>query len=289
MKILMTGANGLLGSHATRHLLKSGHQVHAVVHSSATPELEGSIPHVVDLSSNWSASSLPDTIDAVIHLAQSAHFREFPEKALDVFGVNVAATARLLDYARTAGARKFILASSGGVYGTGEQAFSENAPIPPLGQLGYYLASKLSAEALAHNYASLMDVSVLRIFFMYGQGQKRSMLIPRLIDNVLAGQALNLQGPEGIRINPVHVSDAVTALEECLQTEGSHTFNIAGREVMSLREIAKLIGQSVGREPAFNVQQAAPGHLIANIDAMCSRLAAPRISFADGIRDLIPR
>lgn len=287
MNILITGANGLLGVHAVKQLVAQ-HQVHALVHSAPLEPVAGVTYHVIDLSGDWSTESLPSALDAVIHLAQSSRFREFPEQAMDVFGVNVASTARLLDYARISGARHFILASSGGVYGAGDGAFKENSLIPHHGQLGYYLGSKLCAEVLAQNYSSLMNVAVLRFFFMYGEGQKRSMLVPRLIDNVMAGQPITLQGCDGIKINPIHVSDAVAALEHCLKLEGSHTFNVAGAQVLSLRDIAGIIGEAVWRTPVFKVEEVEPRHLIANIDALSESLIAPRVPFAQGILELIP-
>lgn len=286
MRILITGANGLLGSQAVRQL-SAQHEVHALVHSPPNEIVPRATYHVIDLAQAHGLEALPAQMDAVIHLAQSARFREFPDQALDVFNVNVGSTARLLDYARRSGAGTFILASSGGVYGAGEEAFKENAPIPQHGQLGYYLASKLCAEVLAQNYASLLNVSVLRFFFIYGKGQKRSMLVPRLVDNVRTGVPITLQGGGGIRINPIHVSDATRALEACLKLTGSHTFNVAGNEVLSIREIAQTIGHVVGCEPVFQVDPSEARHLTANIEAMQTALATPRVAFAQGVRDLL--
>lgn len=261
---------------------------------------------VVALSRNFKGSPLPNVryldfdlagdsgdwnfasdIDVIIHLAQSDRFRDFPSGASDVFDVNIYSTARLLDMARQIGVQRFILASSGGVYGTGDFAFSENSSITDHGELGFYLGSKLCAEVLARNYASLFDVSILRFFFMYGRDQKRSMLIPRLVDSVLKGRAIHLQGPDGIRINPIHVSDAVRAVEGCLALEGSHTFNVAGDEVLSLREIGQIIGEVVDRPPVFTEEDAVSRSLIGDIQAMKASLCVPKVDFAHGIRDLI--
>jgi UDP-glucose 4-epimerase len=286
MKILITGAGGLLGIHAVRYLTPQ-HEVHALVHSGPTQPIPGTTYHVIDLAQSGGLEKLPQQMDAVIHLAQSARFREFPDQALDVFNVNVGSTARLLEYSRRSGARTFILASSGGVYGAGDEAFKEHAAMPQHGLLGYYLGSKLCAEVLAQNYASLLNVSVLRFFFMYGKGQKRSMLVPRLIDNISAGHPVALQGQDGIRINPIHVSDAVAVLEGCLGLSGSHTFNVAGNEVLSMREIAETIGVAVGREPVFTLEPTVARHLTADIDAMRRELAVPKVNFAQGIRDLL--
>jgi UDP-glucose 4-epimerase len=286
MKILITGANGLLGSHAVRHF-SAHHEVHALVHSATSEPVPSVTYHLIDLAKDHALKTLPSQVDAVLHLAQSSRFRDFPNQALDVFDVNVGSTARLLDYARNSQASTFVLASSGGVYGAGEEAFKENAPIPQHGLLGYYLASKLCAEVLAQNYASLLNVSVLRFFFIYGKGQKRSMLIPRLMDNIKAGLPITLQGHDGIRINPIHVSDAVQALEGCLKLEGSHTFNVAGGESLSMREIANVIGSAVECEPEFKVVSEEPRNLLANIEAMRASLTVPKVNFAQGINELL--
>jgi UDP-glucose 4-epimerase len=286
MKILITGAGGLLGAQAVRQFVGK-HDVHALVHSVPAKPVSDVSYYAIDLAKSYELDQLPKEIDAVIHLAQSARFREFPDQAADVFNVNVGSTARLLEYARRSGAKAFILASSGGVYGTGDEAFKENAAIPQNGQLGYYLGSKLCAEVLAQNYASLLNVSVLRFFFMYGKEQKRSMLLPRLVDFIRAGSPITLQGNDGIRINPIHVSDAVHALEGCLRLNGSHTFNVAGSEILSMREIARMIGKAVGREPEFKVEPVEPRHLIANIEAMQASLAVPQVQFQQGIGELL--
>jgi nucleoside-diphosphate-sugar epimerase len=261
--------------------------VHALVRAIPESPLSGVNYHPVDFGENWSTHDLPESIDTAIHLAQSAHFREFPEKALDVFRVNVASTALLLDYAYQKRVQRFIYASSGGVYGSGSVAFDENAPIMPPGQLGYYLGSKLCGEVLAQNYAQFMKVIVLRFFFMYGPGQKRSMLIPRLIDNIKDRRAITIEGEQGIRINPVHVSDATKALVSAITLEQSATFNIGGTEVLSLRKICDIIGEYLNIAPKYVIKAGAPQDLIGDITAMKEQLCMPQVRIAEGIKDLI--
>ena len=72
-----------------------------------------------------------------MHLAQSPRYRDFPEGALDVFEVNVGSTQRLLDWACRQGVKRFIYASSGGVYGHGEAPFEEDVPIKVAATLGH--------------------------------------------------------------------------------------------------------------------------------------------------------
>ncbi len=284
--IVITGPTGLLGKQVIQFLCSS-HDVHAMVRDKSRQVDSRVTKHVIDLSENWSADCLPDQVDIVIHLAQSDRFRDFPDGATDVFKVNIESTARLLDYASRAGCRQFIYASSGGLYGNGSQPFDENSPIVPPGQLGYYLGSKLCGEVLSQSYASQMQIIILRFFFMYGLGQKRSMLIPRLIDNIKAGNPVTLESKEGLRINPVHVSDAASAVAAALRTEESATYNIAGPEVLSLKEIADVIAKQVRVRPVFEISSGEPNDLVGENTAMCEKLIKPKVHFETGIVDLL--
>lgn len=284
--VLVTGASGLLGRSLTRHLAETGTRVFGLTHFHQEPQTSEIEYFSVDLSSDWSVTSLPPRVDAIVHLAQSASFRDFPMSALDVFSVNIESTAKLLDYARQVGVEKFIYASSGGVYGNGNQAFSENAPIVTPGKLGYYLGSKNCGEILVQSYASVFQVVVVRPFFMYGPGQNRSMLIPRLLDSVASGKPIGLQGHSGIRINPIHVSDASTAVAAALKLEDSATFNIAGPDVLTIREICENMGRYLDKTPIFESQCGEPCDLVADISLMKQRLHNPKHSLVDVIQEI---
>lgn len=287
-KILITGASGLVGSHLLP-LFGSEDELHVITRQPPLPTPERDLCyHSVDLSAGFDDRRLPERMDAIVYLAQSDHFREFPQRARDVFSVNVAGLLQLLDYARRAGATSFVSASSGGVYGSAERGLSEDISIPASGSLGFYLSTKLCGEILAENYAPFMNVAVLRLFFAYGAGQKRSMLVPRLIDNVRAGNPIMLQGADGIRINPVHASDAAKAVKAALDLEGCSRINVAGPDVLSIREICETIGARVGREPVFEVRNdVAPSNLIADIDKMSNQLLAPTRRFSEAVAELV--
>jgi nucleoside-diphosphate-sugar epimerase len=286
MRILITGVNGLLGRKLTEQLIDKGLQVLGIVHKLNLERITGVTFVEVDFSKDWGQDELPNEIDVVIHLAQSSRFRDFPNSALDTFNVNVSSTARLLDYAKRVGAKQFIYASSGGVYGNGSKAFKENDPIVPAKQLGYYLGSKACGEILAQSYASVFQVTVIRPFFIYGPGQNRSMLIPRLMDYVSLGKPISLQGSEGIRINPVHVEDASAALVAALNTKESATYNIAGPDVISIRRIAEAMGEHLGKEPTFQQAEGEPKDLIADISAMQSKLHKPVRHLVNSLREI---
>ena len=283
-KILITGASGLIGSHLVR-TFRAGEEVYAVSRSDNLPEVK---TVDVDLAAEWSIDDLPRDIDVVVHLAQSEHYREFPERAEDIFAVNTLSTLKLLDYARSTGVKQFVLASTGGVYGSGADSFSEEKTIAAKGELGFYVGTRLCSEILSECYQTLMNVVCLRFFFVYGPGQRKNMLIPRLIDSVRNGKPVQLHGENGLSINPAYVGDAVAAVRRAMVIEGSHKLNVAGPEALSLRTIADIIGEEVGRPPVFEVNPSDDNRdLLGDTERMRSALHVPEVRFRDGLRLLL--
>lgn len=286
-KLIITGATGLVGSHLIPALCKT-YEIHALSRKKPASTTPNVVWNVADLEKELDYSILPQDADVLIYLAQSDHFRNFPAKALDIFQVNAVQVLKTLDFARISGIKNFIYASSGGVYGFPEKGVSEEVTIPASGNLGFYLSSKLCAEILAENYASFMNIVILRFFFVYGAGQKCSMLIPRLVDNVNSGRTVTLQGQDGIRINPVHVSDAVRAIRATMDLQGCHRINVAGPDILSLRDICETIGNKVGKSPVFEISASTcTGNLIGDIESMKKLLVPPTIHFSEGVTDLV--
>lgn len=287
MFTLVTGASGLLGRSVCRVLNDAGHKVFGVLRPGSNVEGIGCQPVAADVTDpGWIGQKLPRRIEAVVHLAQSRRFRDFPDGAADVFGVNVNATAQLLDYAVRSGASHFIYASSGGIYRRGEAPLTENAPLDPPGDLGFYLGSKAAAEILVQSYSSLLNVVILRPFFVYGPGQKRDMLIPRIFDSVRDAQPLRLDGDSGLSINPIHVDDAAIAVSRAISLSEGAVINIAGPETLTLREIALAFGEHIGREPIFEPTGEPNRSLLGSIDLMCDLLHAPQRRLRDSVGDI---
>lgn len=284
--ILVTGANGLLGRSVVARLA-STNDVYAMVHTMPDDPLPGICYLPVDFAGNWDVGGLPQKVHAIVHLAQSAHFRDVPARALEVFQVNIASTARLLDYAWRAGAERFVYASSGGIYSGGIQTFSETSPVIQPDTLGYYLGSKVSCEALASSYARFMKIMVLRFFFIYGRGQNRTMLIPRLIDNIRGGRPITIQGENGLRLNPIHVSDASAAVVAALGSKNSAIYNVAGPQVLSLRELCGEIEPLVGKPARFETVPGQSSDVVGDISMMSAHLHVPLVRLDVGLKDLL--
>jgi UDP-glucose 4-epimerase len=283
-KVLITGGRGLLGSYLVQ-LLEKRWELFAVDRDgTSTP---GATPIGMDLSRPLDIDTLPPRIDAVVHLAQSSRFRDFPETALDIFEVNLARLAELLDYARCAGASHFVHASTGGVYRRSKSPLAEEAATAAPEAIGYYAATKLAGEMLAHSYAPELTVVSLRYFFIYGGSQKRDMLIPRLVDQVATGSPVTLNGTEGLRLNPVHAADAAAATAAALGLDRSAIVNVAGPETLSIRDMAQAVGGTIGVEPRFEQTEAQGGDLIADTTRMRTLLLTPTRRFCDQLNELL--
>jgi len=285
--ILIVGAGGFVGRYLAASMAKQ-HVVTGLGRSSRPPgfpENAAWIEH--DLNRPDLPSNMPSEVDAVIHLAQSRKFRDFPSGLNDVLSVNLRSAYELALWAYRVGAKKFIFTSTGGLCGTSNTPLREDDPYVGGGRLGLYFAAKYSSELLLDALRPIISQVVLRPFFVYGVGHDPTMLISRLIDTVKKGAPIQLQGEDGIRINPIHVNDCVRAIERAAFVPDSHLLNIAGPDVLSLRDIGEVIGRHVGRAPVFAVDRAAsPGHVVGDITRMIDVLGPPDVKFADGIAAL---
>jgi nucleoside-diphosphate-sugar epimerase len=231
--------------------------------------------------------SLPKHADAIVHLAQSERFNEFPEGADGVFAVNVSTPVVLLDWARHTGVGSFVHASSGGLYGGGPKPFVETDPLTIGGRIAFYLSTKRATERLAESYSAHFAVAALRFFFIFGARQKAHMLMPRLVASVREGRPLTLQGERGMAINPIHSSDAAKAVVAAVRTRAKGVYNVAGPDVVRIRDIGEILGRHLGQAPRFERQTGVvPNDLVADISRMRTDLHAPEVSLADGLKEM---
>jgi UDP-glucose 4-epimerase len=276
--VLLTGSTGLVGSALLPRLAARG-EVLAIHPSERNPKPVEGVRWIEQNLAQPLSPELPDRIDAVIHLAQSLRYREFPDGAIDMHEVNTAATVRLLDYCRRAGGTTFTYASTGSVYAPGQAPVRETDVVAPG---NFYATSKLAGEQAVEQFRGLLRGHALRPFFIYGSGQ-HNMLIPGLVARVREGREVTLAGPNGIHMNPIYVEDAADAVLATLDFEESVTLNIAGPDIVSVREIAERIGRLVDRAPTFAISDPQPD-IIASNERRDALIGAPRVSFEEGLR-----
>jgi len=285
MNILITGAAGLLGQNLVA-LLSEEHIVYALIRDGEELICKNENIKIIrsDLYS-FNSDILPTDINVIYYLAQSRRFREFPGGVFDMFEINIYSPLKCIEWAVKNGVKKFFYASSGGVYRNPTRPVKEFFDIVVNEKNGFYIDSKLCGEILLKNFSSYFETfTILRPFFMFGPGQNRSMLIPRLIMNIKNGNEIIINNKEGIKINPIYIEDAAKAFGKLIDLEGEYIFNIAGNEIVNIKELANLISNIADCKPVFKYVDKKQFDLVADIELMKKMLHIPEISLMDGLQ-----
>jgi UDP-glucose 4-epimerase len=278
VRVLVTGATGFIASHLIPQLAEDEHEVLALGHDPARiPSLESVVPLEVDLLQTHDLRHLP-AAHVVVHLAQAN--TSAPGSASQLFAVNTASTAHLLEYALHVGAQHFVYASSATVYGFGSRPFLETDTTRPH---DFYSATKIASEALIAAYRERFRTTIMRLVAPYGPGQV-NRLIPRLIARVREGHPITLNDGGRPKLNPIFIADVVRAIERDLEAAGHRVVNVAGDEPVTIRDLGLLIGAVLGEEPVFEPGAArVVGDLVANNDLLHELLDEPLIPLSDGL------
>lgn len=228
MRVFVTGATGLLGSHVVPACVEAGHDLTCLVRPDAPvpPSLEGRRLHRGTLP-DLDPSSLCGC-DAVVHAASLTPSRgDRPEMRGGYRRVNVEGTAALLTACQAAGARRFVYISTAAVL----FEWRRNA----------YSLSKLDAEELVSRGPT--PWVILRPAEIYGPGRVWDTLRQQLLRRRL----LFVRRGVPRMIQPVYVGDVAAAVVSALQSDSAgHRYAIAGREAVTyerfLREVRAAIG-----------------------------------------------
>ena len=210
MKVLVTGASGMLGAATARALVAGGHSVTVLQRRASglgVAEVLGDITD--DGVVRWACTGQ----DAVVHLAArvtvSGSWEDFER-------VNVGGTHTVLSAARAAGATRFVQVSSPSVAHSGSALFGVPAqPADPSAARGPYARSKAVAEraALAAGTEDFAVVAV-RPHLVWGPGD--TQLVGRVVERARAGR-LVLVGGGGALIDSTYVDNAADALVAALE------------------------------------------------------------------------
>ncbi|MFA5973323.1 MAG: SDR family NAD(P)-dependent oxidoreductase [Lentimicrobiaceae bacterium] len=195
-KVLVTGADGFIGSHLTELLLENGYQVRALSYYNsfnfwgwledipAHPKLEvvcGDIrdPHYV--------KHIMKDMDIVFHLAALISIPYSIIATDSYIDTNVKGTLNVCQAAKELGGIRVIITSTSEAYGTA-QYLPIDEKHPKLAK-SPYSASKIGADALALSFHNAFDlpVTIARLFNTFGPRQSARMIIPTIISQIANG------------------------------------------------------------------------------------------------------
>jgi NAD dependent epimerase/dehydratase len=199
MKVLVTGADGFIGSHLAEALVRAGHEVRAIVVynsldswgwlDSAPQEITSEMEIIPgDIRDPALMMSAVAGCDAVLHLAALIAI-PYSYVAPDLYvQTNVQGTLNLLNAARAAGISRFIHTSTSEVYGTARYVPMDEEH--PLQGQSPYSASKIGADQMANSFFTSFQLPVVTIrpFNTYGPRQSARAVIPTIISQLAAGK-----------------------------------------------------------------------------------------------------
>jgi len=193
-------------------------------------------------------------VRAIIHLAAHSSVTESYQNPHRYFQDNYLATLNLLELARLQKAR-FILAGS---YVYGNPQYLPVDERHPTAAFNPYAASKLMSEALCSAYHQNfgVPVTILRIFNVFGPGQRGSLLLPTILSGLDAGRVS--LGERTPRRDFVYVDDVTDAFVAALKWDGAayEIFNIGSGRSISVEEVVENIRKFSGN--AFEVHYEKP-------------------------------
>jgi len=251
-KVLVTGADGFIGSHLVEGLLREGCKVKAFVYYNSfnswgwLDTFPGDILRKIEIFTgdirdpNGVRKSM-EGIDIVFHLAAliaipfSYHS---PDSYVDT---NVKGTLNILQAAKDKKCRKILVTSTSEVYGTAQYVpIDEKHPFQ--GQ-SPYSATKIAADRLAESfYRSFnLPVCIVRPFNTFGPRQSARAIIPTIISQLLSGQDKIKLGSLHPKRDFLFVKDTVNGFIEIAKSDKTigEEINIATQSEISIRDLAK--------------------------------------------------
>ena len=251
-KILVTGADGFIGSHLTEELVKQGHKVKAFAYYNSfnTWGWLDTLPEEIlkeieiftgDIRDPNGVRESMKGIDEVHHLAAliaipfSYHS---PDSYVDT---NIKGTLNVLQAARDLDTKRILVTSTSEVYGTAQYVpIDENHPFQ--GQ-SPYSATKIGADRIAESFHKSfeMPITIVRPFNTYGPRQSARAVIPTIITQLLAGKEEIKLGALSPTRDFNYVKDTINGFIEIAKAHNTigEEINIATQQEISIGQLAQ--------------------------------------------------
>lgn len=295
--VLVTGADGFIGSHLVEQLLAEGTRVRALVHYNSfsswgwLDELHMTDQCEVvagDIRDTHFCLGLLRDIEIVFHLAALIPI-PYSYVAPDSFvETNVRGTLHLCQAARASGVRKFVQTSTSEVYGT-----AKYVPIDeqhPLTAQSPYSASKIGADAVALSFFFSFDLPVVvaRPFNTYGPRQSARAVIPSIVSQLLGGAREIRLGDLTTTRDFTFVEDTCRGLMAVasIDSAAGEVFNIGSDTEVSIGDVLQVIAAQMGVEAAAVLDEQRMRPVASEVRRL--RCDGRKLEQASGFRPSIP-
>ncbi|HEU0242515.1 MAG TPA: NAD-dependent epimerase/dehydratase family protein [Candidatus Limnocylindrales bacterium] len=271
-RVLVTGGAGFIGSALVRRLAASGIAVRVLDDLSIGRRayLDGQPCELLvgTLTDPEAVATAVAGCDAVVHLAARAGIPDSVTDPLGTFEANVTHTVRMLDAARIAGARRFVLASSNAVLGPHVPPADETVLPRPSSPYG---ASKLAGEGYVTAYADTYGMAACALRFSNAYGPRslhKKSVVAAWIRAGLAGAPLTIHGDGEQTRDFVHVDDLAGAILAALRAPEDRVAGAVlqvgtGRET-TVNELAATLERAMGHPLSVERGPVRPGDVSRN-------------------------
>jgi len=210
--VLITGANGFVGSHLTNRLISKKAKV-ITLSKKEEKTIPGTINEIALVEDFDKLNDIVrrNKVNIIFHLAAQPIVEVGQENPLNTFEVNIRGTWNILEVARENNIQKTIVASTVHVYGDNPKVPFKEEYFPQPSRP--YETSKACADLLAQSYVDTYDlpVEIPRFANIYGPGDFNfSRLIPKVIRNILKGEEPEVWDTGSVR-DFLYIDDAVNA------------------------------------------------------------------------------
>ncbi len=261
LKILVTGADGFIGSHLTEALVRAGHEVRAFVFYNSFnswgwldrcgEDVRGKFEVFAgDIRDPNGVRTAMKGCDAVLHLAALIaipYSYHSPDTYVDT---NIKGTLNIVQAARDLGVAKVVHTSTSEVYGTAK--FVPITEDHPLQGQSPYSASKIGADQIAMSFFTSFEtpVTLVRPFNTYGPRQSARAVIPTIITQIANGNRQIKLGAVRPTRDFNYVTDTVAGFMAALNaTQGAgEVVNLGSNFEISIGDTAHLIAEIMGAE-----------------------------------------
>jgi NAD dependent epimerase/dehydratase len=264
-QVLVTGAGGFIGSQLTEKLLDLGASVRGFVHYNSRSD-----PGMLHPSCPQARSNLeviggdlrdPDAIrkavrgcDLVFHLGALISIPYSYLHPMEVAATNFMGTLNVLIACRELGVSRLVHTSTSEVYGTALQPRIDESH--PLQGQSPYSASKIGADKLAESFYCSYELPVVTVrpFNTYGPRQSARAVIPTIITQALAGQAIRLGSLDSVR-DFTYVEDTINGFLCAAASNGVEgcTLNLGTGQAIQIGALAEKIIQKTGRHSRIEI------------------------------------
>lgn len=273
-KILVTGADGFIGSHLTEALVRAGHAVRAfVLYNSfnswgwldhCDDDVKGNFEVFTgDIRDPNGVRTAMKGCDAVLHLAALIGI-PFSYHSPDTYvDTNIKGTLNVVQASRDLGVSKVVHTSTSEVYGTAQYVpIDEKHPLQPQSP---YSATKIAADAIAMSFYNSFDlpITIARPFNTYGPRQSARAVIPTIITQI----ANDIKEIKIGDVTPTrdfnYVEDTCRGFIALLETDSTigETINIGSNFEISIDDTLNIIKDLMGSDVSFitDEQRLRPG------------------------------